>query len=392
MRRTMTVIVIGWIVILAGCLPGAPDDGEREEVVEQEESDEQVLISRDINTSERYYRSILPYTPGASRGFILNGVANRLDIDQFDTGLMRLAQETFDPDQYFYREGQLLDESQIQSWIDRADESEEGLNQALGVDASASVKEKLEAHKEHPKVLSYILEQNYMVKKKDDTLTLGGIVIGLSLNSIYYYTVQDEQGRFHSGEVDLRDDLSGLTQSGKEMAQHVIRHIRGMEEGSDVPITVAIYLEEAEESLIPGRFIAMTSVAADESEISSWQELDERHYLFPSSEVVNDHRSDAEQFENFKAKIEDFFPNFTGVIGRGFYKNGELQHMVIDISMQFYGKAEIIAFTQYVTDLVDSQSFSNDVPLEVTISSLNQQESLIVKTVDMEEPYVHIYR
>jgi len=389
MKRLAIIMIT--LLLVAGCLPGAPDNAEQEEVVENETSEE-VVISRDINTSERYYRSILPYTPGASRGLILSGMDNRLDIDEFETGLMRLAQDSFDPDKYFFREGQILEESEIQAWIDRrSEDNPAGLNQELGVSESASVEEKLAAHKKNPKYLSYVLEQNYLVKKADDKVELGGIAVGLSLNSIYSFTVEDEQGRLHSGEVDLRSQSGTLIEVGKRMAEQIVNFVRKKDEAKNVPIMIAIYQEQTRDSLIPGRFLAMTTVGSGKTDISSWQNLNERHYLFPSEDVLEDHREDAEKFNNFKLRIEDFFPNFTGVIGKGFYKDGELQRLSIDISMQFYGKAEVIAFTQFVTDLIDEEFFP-DLPIEVTISSVEKQESVIVKDPDMEEPYVQIYR
>lgn len=380
-------------LLLTSCLPGAPE-GQQEEVIEQtDEQDEKVVISRDIDTSERYFRSVLPFTMSASRGLILSGVDNRLDIDEFETGLMRLAQDEFDPDNYFLRDGQVLSESEIQAWIDRRSENNEiGLNPELGVSQSASVKEKMEAHEQSPKYLSYVLEQNYLIKKNDESVDLGGIAIGVSLHSIYNFIVEDAEGKYHEGAVDLRSNPAKILEEGKQMAQHIVQYLREKEEAKDVPIFVAIYQEETRDSLVPGRFLATATVGSGKADISSWQEVDERHYLFPSSQVLTDHRGDAEQFNNFKLKIEEFFPNFTGVIGRGFYKNGELQKMTIEIPMQFYGKSEVIAFTQYVTDLIAGNFFAENVPLDVYITSIDRQEALIISDPDRQEPYVHIYR
>lgn len=378
------------LLLLSGCLPGAPET--EPQIVEEGKEDEEVIISRDIDTTDRYYRSVLPFYASDSRGFILDGVDNRLDIDEFEMGLIRLSQTVFDPDDYFIRDGQILQKNDIQEWINRrSKDSPKGLNQALGVSDSASVKEKLEANKNNPRYLSFVLEQNYMVEKGDN-IELGGITIGISLNSIYYYSVKDNEGNIHSGEVDLRENEKKIVEEGKEMAQQVVNDLREKQDAQDVPILVALYIEESRESLVPGRFVSVASVGSGKSAIGSWDDLDERHYLFPSAEVTKDHRSDAEQFNNFKAKVESFFPNFTGVIGKGFYKNGELQKMVVEIPVQFHGKSELIAFTQYVTDIVASQFLGDDIPLEVNITSMDKQEAVIVKTPEREDPFVHIYR
>lgn len=376
------------LLLLSACLPGAPET--EPQIVEEGNEDESVIISRDIETADRYYRSVLPFSASDSRGFILAGVDNRLDIDEFESGLIRLSQEAYDPDDYFIRDGQVLKESDIQEWINRrSDENKKGLNPELGVPDSASVKDKMEANKNNPRYLSFVLEQNYMVQKGDQ-IELGGISIGIALNSIYYYSVMDNEGKIHSGDVEL--ERRKIIEEGKKIAQQVINDLRAKNEAQDVPILVALYIEESRESLVPGNFVSVTSVGSGKSAIDSWDDLDERHYLFPSAEVMKDHRSDAEQFTNFKGKVESFFPNFTGVIGKGFYKNGELQKMSIDIPMQFHGKSEVIAFAQYVTDLVASKFLGDNIPLEVNITSMDKQEAVIVKSPDREEPFVHIYR
>lgn len=389
MKRIIIACSI-FLLLLSGCLPGAPET--EPQVVEEGSRDEKVIISRDIDTTDRYYRSVLPFYASDSRGFILDGVDNRLDVDEFETGLIRLSQSEFDPDDYFIRDGQILQKKDVQSWIDRrSKDNKKGLNPELGVSESASVKEKLEANKKNPRYLSFVLEQNYMVEK-GDSIELGGITIGVSLNSIYYYSVKDDEGKIHSGEVDLRSNEGKILEEGKKIAQQIVTDLREKKEAQDVPIIVALYLEETRESLIPGRFISVASVGKGKSNIGSWENLDERHYLFPSDEVTKDHRSDAEKFNNFKTKVESFFPNFTGVIGKGFYKNGELRKMTVEIPMQFHGKSELIAFAQHVTDIVASQFLADDIPLEVNITSMDKQEAVIVKSPDRKEPFVHIYR
>lgn len=376
------------LLFISGCLPGAP---ETEPIVEEGKEGEKLTISRDIDTSERYYRSVLPYHPSDSRGFILAGVDNRLDIDEFETGLIRLSQKVFDPDDYFIRDGQILKEEEVQAWIDRrSKKNPKGLNPELGVSESAGVKEKIEANKKNPRYLSFVLEQNYMVEK-GDKIELGGISIGVSLNSIYYFSVMDDEGKIHSGEVDLRENEGKIIDEGKRMAQQIVNELRSKKEAENVPIMVALFIEEPRDSLIPGRFVATATVDKGKTEIRSWDDLNERYYLFPSEEVKKDHRSDSEQFQNFKGNIESFFPNYTAVIGKGFYVDGKLRKMTIDIRIQFHGKAEVIALTQYVTDLVDTQFFSDDVPLEVNIASMEKQEAVIVSTPDEKEPFVHIY-
>ena len=95
-----------------------------------------------------------------------------------------------------------------------------------------------------------------------------------------------------------------------------------------------------------------------------------------------------EAFAKLKQEIDSYFPSFVNVIGKGFYKDGNLQSLTIEVPIQFFGTSETIGFTQYLTDLV-TKNFPN-VHTEVNITSINGPEALIVKEAD-EEPFVHIY-
>ena len=82
-------------------------------------------------------------------------------------------------------------------------------------------------------------------------------------------------------------------------------------------------------------------------------------------------------FDNFKQDIDDYFPSFVNVIGRGFYKDGNLQSFDIEVPIQFFGTSETIGFTQYLTGLI--VKYFPNVYTEVSITSVNGPEALIVK-------------
>jgi protein involved in sex pheromone biosynthesis len=348
---------------------------------------------------------ILPFKAGEARGLVSQQLNTRLDIDEFETGLMRVAQDTFSPDNnYLYQEGQYLSGDDIKSWLKRklvgeklkeaqeeapkkdknntgADEKyvEVGLNPAL---PEGDDLEKLNS--ENPIYLAHMLEHNYLIRK-DDTVELGGVVIGLAMNSVHYYKQQEG---FAREKKISRDELLA---KGKEMAEIVINRVRSTKGLEKVPVVIAIYEQEKKSSIVPGNFIAKTLVKENSNSLGKWEGIDEDYYFFPSDEATSDYRDDSQMFNRFKTDVEEFFPNYTGVIGKAFYKNGELNNLDIEIPMQFYGKAEVVAFTQFVTGKV-MEYFPNYISLEVNISSNKGQEALIIKEPDQEDPTVHVYK
>lgn len=388
-------MVLTGLLLLTAC---APNFGEQEEIVQEteDESKETAIIPK-YNISDSYYKMILPFKQGEARGLVSQQLNTRLDIDEFETGLMRVAQDTFAPDKYLYQEGQYLKGDVITSWLRRkltgdalaqakagAKENGEefvdlGLNPALSGEGGLE-----KQNEENPIYLAHMLEHNYLVRK-GDTVELGGVVIGLAMNSVHYYNQEDGYARDH------KISKSEILEKGKEIAQEVTNRLRNTNGLENVPIVIAIYEQEKKSSIVPGNFIAKTTVKQGTNTLEKWEEINEDYYFFPSPEATNDYRDDAQMFNRFKQDIEEFFPNYTGVIGKAFYKNDELNYLDIEIPMQFYGKAEVVAFTQFVTGKV-MEYFPSYMTLEVNIMSTSGQEALILKEPNQEEPMVHIYK
>jgi protein involved in sex pheromone biosynthesis len=396
--KRVGLLFLSLVILLAGCMNDDELEKEKEVVQEKGKENEKAIITGEIKTGDKYYRSIFPFEPGGARGLIRYGVDNRLDINEFEMGLMRVAQEHFSTDKYFFQEGQFLSESTVNNWLKRADENpgkskskmdQTGLNPALGAKKAATVEQMLEAQKNKPKYLSYVLEHNYLVQSGDEKVKLGGIVIGLSFNSTFYYEARDEQKLIYPGQVKL--DRAEVKKEAKKIAEEVAVRLRSDSKLQDVPVIIALYQEEERDSITPGSFFASGVMKKGSSSISSWDDIEEDYILFPSDKASKKKRNDFEKFTTFKAKVQEYFPNYIGVIGRGFYKDGNLDRLTIEIPVQFRGKAEIISFTQFVA--TSALGELPEVPVEIYIgSAVDQPEALIVKDGTEKEPFVHIYR
>ncbi|WLR58247.1 CamS family sex pheromone protein [Guptibacillus hwajinpoensis] len=272
-KQTFIVSIMALSLVLSGCVPSfmKSDQDDTVKVNDSEgEDSEEMIVSEDIKTSETYYRSVLEKDGDKNsldtsqvRGLITAGVDNRLDVDALEMGLIRLSQEQFDPEKYFFKEGQLFDTEQIHSWLYRDnpdDKDNQGLNPALGVkEDPAKYEQVIEAEKKNPKFLSYIHEQDYYVQNKDDELQLGGISIALSLYSEYPYSVLDENGLKYTGSVKLGKEE--VISKAKESIEPIVKKIRA---DHDVPIMFTLFLEQPRQSVVPGNFVASTIVGEGE--------------------------------------------------------------------------------------------------------------------------------
>ncbi|WXB94813.1 CamS family sex pheromone protein [Bacillus sp. FJAT-52991] len=375
-------------LLISGC---APKLEKEEEVIKGDGKEEKAIIPN-YQISEDFYRTITPFKPGKARGLVVSNLNTRYDIVELETGLMRIAQENFSPEKYLFQEGQTLDKETIQAWLDReytdAQLKEKGMKpeENLGLnpidDGKGSVQERNE---KSPIYLAHVMEHNYLTKTEDNSLELGGVVIGLALNSVHYYTKEKYGAQY---EHKISDEE--IEREGKKIAEEVAKRVRTIKGIKDVPVTIALFQQQAQNSVVPGNFIAYTHLDEDEDTISEWEKVDEKYYLFPSPEAEKERRDDLTYFLNFKQDVEKYFKNYSGVIGKALYNGDELVSLSIEIPIQFYGKAEVIGFTQFVTGLT-MDHFPAYTPVEVTITSAGEPEALIVKEPNADKPYVHIY-
>ncbi|MEE3950291.1 CamS family sex pheromone protein [Peribacillus frigoritolerans] len=387
--RKHSILGMILILLLAGCAPSFED---KQEVVQDSKDKKETAIIPKYKISEEYYQTILPFEPSKARGLVVSNLNTRYDIEEFENGLMRLAQTQFDPEDYLFQEGQMLDSSTISSWLNRKytdsqlKEKKKKASENVGLNPVDPGKGDIDKrNEENPIYLAHILEHNYLVKTKDNSVSLGGVVIGLALNSVHYYQ-KEAFGATYENKIDSKK----LKQEGEKIAAEVLKRLRKMDKLKNVPITIALFEQNEKSSVVPGNFISYTNIDKNSNNIGKWTNLDEEYFLFPSAAAEKKYRDDVNTFTNFKEDVEEYFPNFNGVIGRAFYMDDQLQSLNIDIPIQFYGNSEAIGFTQYVAGLI-MERFPNYIAVQVSITSVNGPEALIVREADQDEPTVHIY-
>lgn len=368
--KKLTILLLSALLFLASCAPSLND--EEEVLQNDEDSQVETSIVPGNRLADDTYRMILPYKISAARGVIVDQIANRVDIDEMEEGLRRHSTEVFDPKDLYFQEGRNLTSDMVIGLIDE-------LNPTVEDDWTRK------QHEENPRIFSHVLEQNYLKQKEDGTVELAGISIGIGLKSVYSFRVPTNGPSF-TQDISMDEMLS----KGNEAAESIVQELRAMEGLADVPILVSLYREESQSSPVPGNYVTKTVVPGGSSSVGKWEEIDEEYILFPSNEASDKYLEDSEVFNNFGNEIAKFFPNYVGAIGEGFYINGELNRLTIEVPIEFYGKAEVIGFTQFALGEV-KDNFPNYYDIEINITSSNEMEALIYRDAKEEQPTVHIF-
>lgn len=119
----------------------------------------------------------------------------------------------------------MLDSSTISSWLNRKytdsqlKEKKKKASDNVGLNPVDPGKGDIDKrNKDNPIYLAHILEHNYLVKTKDNSVSLGGVVIGLALNSVHYYQ-KEAFGATYEKTIDSKK----LKQEGEKIAAEVLK-------------------------------------------------------------------------------------------------------------------------------------------------------------------------
>ncbi|SIT92923.1 CamS family sex pheromone protein [Edaphobacillus lindanitolerans] len=355
-------------VLLSGCLPAKK---EPDVVNNPEQETEQRVIIPNMQLSDEYYRTLLPYKKSASRGLVVNNLNSKYNVIEAESGLMRLSHRKYPTEDFFFQEGQYLDEKTVRSWLaHKSEDYPEGLNPQ----ASGSAEE---TRRKVPVYVAHIIEQNYLKRTSEDKIRLEGISIGIALNS-----VNTTEG---GGAIPQKK----IEEEGKKAAAEVVKRMRKIEGLAQVPIVVGLYRQSSKNDISPGSYFAVSTAEKGKDVLSGWDAIDEEYVIFPTSTNADKYRDMDTKFRNFKQDVDKYFSSFVNVIGTGFYQNGTIASLKIDVPIEFYGEAEVIGFTQHLSGLVVDHFPATKV--EVSVTSVNGPVSVIVKEPGSDEPYTHIY-
>ncbi|PTK19882.1 hypothetical protein BUZ72_06815 [Staphylococcus saprophyticus] len=399
MKRTI-ILFISAILVLTAC--GNNDEKSKEqsnEKEQQKESGSVKEIATDKNVQGDNYRTILPFKESQARGLLQDNMANSYNGEDFENGLLDLSKSVFPTDEYLYQDGQYLDKDMINAFLnpkytkdevnkmDESDRKEKKANENLGLNPSHKGETDPEKIAEQsPAYLSNILEQDFYASGDTKGKKIKGMTIGLAMNSTYYYQ-KEKDGETYSKDLDDKE----IEKQGKQMAEELLSRIRENKDLKEIPIHFAIYKQSGENSIVPGEFIAGTTVEDGKTRINDWKDINQKTALLPSEEAGELDENLNSDFKQFNDNLQTYFNNFTQAVGTVKFDNKKAKQLSVDLPIDYYGKAETIGITQYVTEQADKY-FDGIDEYEIHIKDGNNPKALISKTKDDKEPQVHIYK
>lgn len=400
MKRTI-ILLISTIFLLAACNNNQKDnqsDKDQSGSKDSQNTNQVKQIATDKNVQVDNYRTILPFKESQARGLLQDNMANSYNGEDFESGLLTLSKEVFPTNKYLYQDGQYLDKKTINAYlnpkytkkeIDKMSEKEKKskkANENLGLNPSHNGETDEEKIAEQsPAYLSNILEQDFYGNNDSKAKNIKGMTIGLAMNSVYYYQ-KEKDGETYSKKLDDKE----IKKQGKQMASEMLSRLRENSDLKDIPIHFAIYKQSGQDSITPGEFIAGATADDGKTKINEWDTIKEKSALLPSSTAEDYNETLNNNFKQFNDNLQSYFSNFTQAVGKVKFVNKKPKQLTVDLPIDYYGQAETIGITQYVTEQAEKY-FDNIDEYEIRIKDGNTPRALISKSKDIKEPQVHIY-
>ncbi|WP_049307555.1 CamS family sex pheromone protein [Staphylococcus capitis] len=400
MKRTI-ILLISTIFLLAACNNNQKDnqsDKDESGSKNSQNTNQVKQIATDKNVQGDNYRTILPFKESQARGLLQDNMANSYNGEDFESGLLTLSKEVFPTNKYLYQDGQYLDKKTINAYlnpkytkkeIDKMSENEKKskkANENLGLNPSHNGEtDEEKIAKQSPAYLSNILEQDFYGNNDSKAKNIKGMAIGLAMNSVYYYQ-KEKDGETYSKKLDDKE----IEKQGKQMASEMLSRLRENSDLKDIPIHFAIYKQSGQDSITPGEFIAGATADDGKTKINEWDAIKEKSALLPSSTAEDYNETLNNNFKQFNDNLQSYFSNFTQAVGKVKFINKKPKQLTVDLPIDYYGQAETIGITQYVTEQAEKY-FDNIDEYEIRIKDGNTPRALISKSKDDKEPQVHIY-
>lgn len=309
------------------------------------------------------------YVTSKARGITVSANDSTFNTMSFESGLLNVAKSHFSTKKFVFQEGQYLTAATATKWLARqSDDNKLGLNPADNGKTDDG---------RAPMYVQTIEEQDFMTQDGSD-LKLGGIVIGIAMNTVDSYQ-KEQYGATFTQKISDADRIA----KGKEIAAEVITRYRQMSGvSSTTPIVVAMYAEAASDSLVGGTFYSWAQSKSGDN-LSGWTDLKYANVVLPTLDGASDAATSLAaslntSFKNFQTQVEGFFPTVASISGQAQYMDSNLQGLNVTISTQFYSQTEIQSFANYLATQAPNY-LPNAPAIQIRIQSSVGMQAILVK-------------
>lgn len=347
-RRLLICLLI---LVLSACSGTTEEEGSKTTVISKGDSSSyDVIVPIDMNEGREYHEQ--------------HKNSNE-DFKNLGNRLMELSKQYFPTSTYVMGEGTVITYDDLMKLIKRESESNElGLNPSKDEvipsgTANTSIVD--------PILVSDVIEQDYY-KRVDGEYVLAGMSVALFMDP--YQTASTGSTTY---STTLSNDI--MFEYGSTMGRKLVRYLRNKDESKRIPILVTLYVKGKSGSYVPGNMIGK-AYFVDRS--PTFDKLEEKWELFPSTVAKEVDVENYNQFTNFRSALSGFIVDDVGIVGLGFFENSVLKELNITVKYSPKTYVEYVTIVNYCSELLNS--FANDTfDIRVEFESQSETTAIVLK-------------
>lgn len=359
MKKVLNILLC--VLLLVGCA----NSNDSNQNNQNEENDDPKLVL-DVDLKGDLYQVLIPFTQSKLRNY--HSTMTRQDRIELSARLQEMSSNHFSQEKYYVSEGTVVDNALHNRLIKYETIYDEGLNPRADQEfETTSVNRTVVG----PVIVTDIIELDFYESQAVDA-PIEGIALAITLNK--FTTLED------GTVVELSEET--MVDWGESSARKLVSIIRSLSGMTNVPIFVALYSLEKQDSTLPGGYV---SSAFFEGRSGQFTRNKEEWLLFPSEAANNRVNQLAVEFDLYRQSLSSLIAaETTGVIASGRLINGTVDYLKIEINTAGRTFLELQALTQYAANLLDR--FNNfDIDITVQIKVVNEVVSIISLENDSQE-------
>lgn len=303
------LVLLSSLLFLSAC--GTPQDKDPSDLPEQVEI---------VGGGKNEYAVKLPFKTSPLRQLYANNY-REIDVMEIGRGLQERSKDVFDPQKYYIAEGTLINQSIYRKliWLRESEKNIYGLNPAepFVIDGVTI---------DNPVFVSDVVELNFHKSKDSDTLD--GVSLALVLKRIQ--TTNRETG----ATMRMKDE--DLYEIGVTLAQKLHSYVRTLEGASDVPIYIALYVQESDEDRLPGNYLPGYYIGQSVFESSrngKFEKINDHWLLLNSDTALKTVPDLYASFSEFSRNLKGFMGDENvGIVGKVFTSNNTAKELVFEMN------------------------------------------------------------
>lgn len=267
------------------------------------------------------------------REYYYNDFYSSDDFQNIGRELQVLATEHFSTSEYYMSEGLQLVKKDKDKLLKRSSDPDE-YPYTLQPSKGTTIE-----NVQDPVMVENICEQDLYTKNGTD-YTLAGMAIAVII---------DPTG---GGSTKMSDET--IEDYGKQTIKKMYEYLQSKKDLKNIPVIIGIYRENVNsENSYNGKYI-LSSYCTNGS-VGEIKTLDYDTYIFTSDEAKTADEETESQFSVFKNNLKNAATEAIGVVGYGKYKNGSIQSMKIQLTVNVKTYTELIYIVELAADEMDNR-------------------------------------